>query len=207
MQHSYAKRLTTRLVLLTGTCVAMHAATVHAGHITPPSVPTDLHVSDDYRPYLVGHAIGTQNYVCLPNASGGYAWVQYGPQATLFDDHGGQIATHFLSPNPDEAETPRATWQHSRDTSAVWAKQAGITTDSTYVQPGAIPWLLLSVVGRSTGVEGGGRLTDTVYIQRLHTSGGVAPATGCAEATNVGAKSLVPYATDYYFYKARGRQK
>jgi hypothetical protein len=207
MKHSYAKRLAARLVLLTGTGLAVQAATVHADHITPPSVPTDLRVSDEFRPYLVGHAIGTQNYVCLPNGSGGFAWVQYGPQATLFDDDGKQIATHFLSPNPDEDETPRATWQHSRDTSAVWAKQAAIYKEADYVEPGAIPWLLLSVSGQSLGRDGGRRLVDTVFIQRVHTSGGNAPATGCAEASNVGAKALVPYATDYYFYKARGRQK
>ena len=41
--------------------------------------------------------------------------------ATLFDAKGGQILTHFLSPNPSENATPRAAWQHSRDTSAVWA--------------------------------------------------------------------------------------
>ncbi len=56
-------------------------------------------------------------------------------------------------------------------------------------------------------MQGGRRLTDTAWIQRVHTSGGVPPATGCTIAENVGAKSLVPYATDYYFYKARGRVK
>jgi hypothetical protein len=206
MKHWYAQRLT-RLALLTGVCLATHTATVHAGNITPPIVPTDLRVSDEFRPYLVGHAIGTQNYVCVPNGSGGFKWAQYGPQATLFDDDGRQIATHFLSPNPDEEETPRATWQHSRDTSAVWAKQEAMYQEPDFVEPGAIAWLLLKVSGRSLGVDGGDRLVDTAWIQRVHTSGGIAPQMGCAEATNVGAKALVPYATDYYFYKARGRLK
>jgi hypothetical protein len=208
MKHAYAKRTLARLVTIAGAYVALQIPrAVHADTITPPSVPSDLVVSSEYRPYLVGHAVGTQNYVCLPKAGGGFEWVQYGPQATLFDDDGTQIATHFLSPNPDEDDTYRASWQHSRDTSAVWAKQVKIYKESDYVEDGAVPWLLLQVVGQSRGVKGGRRLTDTAFIQRVHTSGGTAPQTGCADAENVGAKALVPYSTDYYFYKARGRQK
>ncbi len=199
-------RIATRLAALAGACVVVVPAALYAKDIPRPSVPPKLDPSSDFRPYLVGHAIGTQNYVCLPKGDA-FVWVQYGPQATLFDDDGRQIATHFLSPNPDEGGTPRATWQHSRDTSAVWAKQLEISDDADYVEPGAIPWLLLEVTGVERGIDGGRRLTDTVRIQRVHTSGGIAPETGCTTAEHVGAKSLVPYATDYYFYKARGRQK
>ncbi len=195
------------LAALIGACLAAAPTTIHAHDVSPPSVPPKLEVGTGYRPYLVGHAVGTQNYVCVPNPGGGFMWTLYGPQATLFDDDGSQLTTHFLSPNPDEGETPRATWQHSRDTSTVWAVATEISSDSAYVEPGAIPWLLLEVRGWSSGPNGGRRLTDTVYIQRVHTSGGLAPATGCSEAMNLGSKALVPYATDYYFYKSRGRQK
>jgi hypothetical protein len=41
-----------------------------------------------------------------------------------------------------------------------------------------------------------------VYIQRLNTSGGIAPQTGCALATDIGRIALVPYAADYFFYRA-----
>ena len=133
-----ASRLTTQLAALAGALLVSSGTPVHANDIPRPAVPADLDPADDSRAYLVGYAIGTQDYVCLPNGSG-LAWVQYWPQATLFSDDGGQIATHFLSPNPDEHGTPRATWQHSRNTSAVWAKQYKISTDSDYVEPGAIP--------------------------------------------------------------------
>ena len=199
-------RITTTIAALAAALLVSSAATLHANVIQRPDVPRDLDPGAGYRPYLVGHAVGTQDYVCLPKGAS-FAWTQYGPQATLFSDDGTQIATHFLSPNPDEGGTYRATWQHSRDTSAVWAAQAAISSESDYVEPGAIPWLLLEVKGQESGFDGGRRLTDTVFIQRVHTSGGVAPATGCIAADNVGAKSLVPYATDYYFYKARGRQQ
>ena len=203
MRHS---RITTPIAALAAALLVSSAAPLQANVIQRPDVPRDLDPGRGYRPYLVGHAVGTQDYVCLPKGAA-FAWTQYGPQATLFDDDGAQIATHFLSPNPDEGGTYRATWQHSRDTSAVWAAQAALYSESDYVEPGAIPWLLLEVKGQESGVDGGHRLTDAVFIQRVHTSGGVAPETGCSAAEHVGAKSLVPYATDYYFYKARGRQQ
>ena len=99
---------------------------------------------------------------------------------------------------------PRATWQHSRDTSAVWAMATPATTssDPAFVAQGAIPWLLLQVVGAQNGPTGGDTLTATTFIQRLNTSGGVAPSTGCTESTDGGKRALVPYTADYYFYRA-----
>jgi hypothetical protein len=129
----------------------------------------------------------------------------FGPQATLFNDDEMQIITHFLSPNPDEAGMARATWQHSRDTSTVWAMAIESSTDPAFVEPDAIPWLLLEVVGADSGPTGGDRLTETAYIQRVYTSGGRAPTTGCADAT-IGNTVLVPYTTDYIFYKASRRK-
>jgi len=148
--------------------------------------------------FLRASAIGTQNYVCLPAASG-FGWAFFGPQATLFRS-GTQVTTHFLSPNPDEGGLPRATWQDSRDTSRVWANAVASSSDPRFVRPGAIPWLLLEV-GAEPGPAGGTRLAKTSYIQRIRTSGGVAPATGCDEAPNVGARALVPYRTEYLFYR------
>jgi hypothetical protein len=72
----------------------------------------------------------------------------------LFDDHRRQITTHFLRPNPDEDGTLRPTWQHSRDTSAVWAQAAQTSSDHEFVVPDAIPWLLLRVAGDEEGRRG-----------------------------------------------------
>ena len=145
-------------------------------------------------------AVGTQNYICLPSAAG-VAWTFFGPQATLFKDNGGQIITHFLSPNPDESGTARATWQHSKDTSTLWAAAIASSSDPRFVAPGAIPWLLLRVVGDQPGPSGSDQLLETTLIQRLNTSGGMAPSTGCSRAADVGAKALVSYTADYVFYK------
>jgi Protein of unknown function (DUF3455) len=43
-------------------------------------------------------------------------------------------------------------------------------------------------------------------MQRVYTSGGLAPTAGCAEADDIGTKALVPYTADYFFYKATGHE-
>jgi hypothetical protein len=175
--------------------------------ITPPSVPTDIQVPAGNIPYLVGHAVGTQNYICLPSGSG-FQYVLFTPQATLFNEDMEQITTHFFSPNPDEGGTVRAAWQHSQDTSTVWGRvlPGDSYTGSDYVAPGAIAWLLVTIVGDQAGPTGGDKLTKTTYIQRVNTSGGVAPSTGCASSADIGHPAFVPYTTDYYFYRAAPRK-
>jgi hypothetical protein len=206
LETTWQRRWTMGLATLAFACIPLLADEARAREAVP-SVPPGLEVGPGHRLFLVGHAAGTQNYICLPNADSpsGVAWTFIGPQATLFPAHGVQLATHFLSPNPDEGGTPRATWQHSRDSSAVWAVAIASSTDPGFVEPGAVPWLLLAVKGTEPGTVGRGTLTDTVSIQRIHTSGGVAPATGCDAAEHVGHRALVPYAADYLFYEPAGR--
>jgi hypothetical protein len=170
-----------------------------ATHIDPPKVPDTLAVPAGSKAFLIGHAVGTQNYICLPDGAGA-KWVLFGPQATVFDDAGKQIMTHFLSPNPAESGTPRATWQHSDRTSAVWAMKVAESDDARYVEPGAIKWFLLKVMGAEEGSRPHDRLTQATVIQRVNTSGGVAPASECT-AGDVGKTKFVPYTADYVFYK------
>jgi hypothetical protein len=170
-----------------------------------PAVPPNLEVPPGHVAFLNARATGTQNYICLPSATG-VSWRLFGPQATLFQSFFGisqQLTTHFLSANPSENGLARPTWQHSFDTSRVWARAIQSSTDPNYVEPGAIPWLLLEAVGVESGPAGGFYLTQTAYIQRINTSGGVAPSTGCSQASEIGATALVPYTTDYVFYKVR----
>jgi hypothetical protein len=191
---------TCRLVLAVAFTVSL-LQPVYAADIVPPPVSPDLQVPAGNKALREGHAVGTQNYICLPSDSS-VAWTFFGPQATLFNDKDRQIITHFLSPNPDESDMARAAWQHSRDTSTVWASAIASSSDPNFVESGAIPWLLLQVVGAEPGPTGGDRLTGTTFIQRLNTSGGIAPSTGCAQSTDVGKRAFVPYTADYFFYKA-----
>ena len=172
----------------------------HAERVRSPRVPTDLQVLPPYKGFLVGHATGTQNYICLPSGTS-FAWTLFTPQATLFEDNENQIITHFLSANPIEGGVARASWQHSRDTSTVWAVATDIYTLPDFVAPGAIPWLKLHVVGAQDGPDRGDKLTPAVFIQRINTAGGLAPTTGCSASIDVGKKALIPYKADYYFYK------
>ena len=195
------KNITWATALTVALTIAAPRAAEH-DRVSPPDVPANLQVPAGNKAFLLGQANGTQNYVCLPSATG-FAWTFFGPQATLLNDDGQQLTTHFLSPNPAESGTPRATWQHSKDTSSVWAAAIASSIDPNYVAPGAIPWLLLQVLGAQYGPDGGHKLTATTFIQRVNTAGGIAPATGCTSATDVGKKALVPYTTDYIFYKQK----
>jgi hypothetical protein len=204
--HAPEIQTTPRILLIAYATALAVAFTValpqpaHADDVTPPPVPDNIQVPEGNTAFLEGHAVGTQDYICLPSGSG-FAWILFTPQATLFDDDDEQVITHFLSPNPDEGNTPRATWQHSQDTSAVWAMATASSSDPAFVRPGAIPWLLLRVVGAQEGPTGGDTLTATTFIQRLNTRRGIAPSTGCTSATDVGKRAFVPYTADYFFYK------
>jgi hypothetical protein len=172
-----------------------------------PPVPANLQVPPGNILFQKGHAQGTQNYICLQSGSR-FSWTAVSPQATLFltfrfsrTEVRQQSITHFLSPNPAEDGTPRETWQSSLDTSAVWAKTIESSIDPHFVAKGAIPWLLLQETGTQAGPTGGDFLAHTTYIQRLSTSGGLAPAAGCSQPENVGAAALVPFTADYFFFK------
>jgi hypothetical protein len=178
--------------------------------VTAPSVPANIQVPAGNKAFLVGHAVGTQNYICLSCSNpltsaatcpaSGFAFALITPQATLFDDANKQVTTHFFSPNPVEKGTIRPTWQDSLDTSTVWAKANASSSDPAFVAPGAIPWLLIAVVGAQNGPSGGDTLTATTFIQRLNTSSGIAPTT-CKSSSDVGKEAFVPYKADYFFYK------
>jgi hypothetical protein len=171
-----------------------------ATNIESPNVPDTLAVPAGSKAFLIGHAVGTQNYICLPDGAGA-KWVLFGPQATVFDDDGRQLMTHFLSPNPAESNALRATWMDSDRTSSVWAMKVAESDDARYVEPGAIKWFLLQVKGAEEGSQRNDRLVKTTVIHRVNTSGGVAPASECTLTSDVGKTKFMPYTADYIFYK------
>jgi hypothetical protein len=182
---------------------ALSGAAHAAGPITPPVVPGNIEAPAGTKPILKGHAVGTQNYICAPSPTepGVVEWLFLGPQATVFGDDGQQILTHFLSMNPFKENAFHATWQHSRDTSIVWAKKFDGSLDPDYVAAGAIEWLLLEVTGARTGPAGGEKVSTSTFIQRVNTVGGVKPPADECTASTVTARRLVPYEADYYFYQ------
>jgi hypothetical protein len=134
-----------------------------------------------------GHALafelsaeGVQIYAC-GGAAGAYAWAFQAPEAKLIDSRGQPAGTHYAGP----------TWEGVDGSKVVGAKVEGATPD-----PVAIPWLLL----RAASNAGAGRMADVTFMQRIQTSGGLAPATGCSPAT-AGAVARVPYRAAYCFYR------
>lgn len=110
--------------------------------LTPPPVPAAIQVPAGNVPYILGHATGTQGYICLPTSTGSYAWSKTGstvgpsnnsrPDAILINDVLRETITHFLSPNPQEVSPnpfengqPRPTWQSVFDNSMAWGNKIG----------------------------------------------------------------------------------
>jgi hypothetical protein len=194
-EESFDMRLKMTALILT------LAIAPNASPVAQTALPGDLEVPAGNVPFLITHAEGTQNYVCVPSGPS-FVWTFFGPQATLLNENNQQVATHFLSPNPAEDGMPRATWQDSADTSTVWAAMIASSADPNFVAPGAIPWLLLGTVGTQLGPTLGNNFAGTTYIQRVNTKGGGAPGAGCRSARDAGKKALVPYSTDYVLYRA-----
>lgn len=93
----------------------------------------------------------------------------------------------------------RVAWQHSHDGSVVYGEVK--SGKSKVVKEDAVAWLKVTRVGDDLGAAGGDLLTKTTFIQRLNTTGGVAPKTGCTSSADIGHLAFVPYTTDYFFYK------
>jgi len=137
-----------------------------------------LRVQEGNRLSLHAYARGVQVYQW-----NGASWAFVEPQATLYADPWGivRIGTHYAGP----------TWR-----SLVGSTVVGTVQKRCSPTPDAIPWLLLGAVS-STGP---GVFDGTTFVQRVNTTGGVAPST---PGSAVGAEARVPYTAEYFFYRAR----
>jgi len=175
----------------------------HAQNVTPPPVPGKLQVEEGNEAFLIGHAFGSQDYVCAASGSG-VAFVLTTPEAVLFDNPARRVINHFFSPNPIEGGTIRATWQSTRNSSVFWGKldkAATFDTDPDFVARDAIAWLLLSRAGVLEGSGNGDDLAAATFVQRVNTVGGLAPSIGCNSPEDIRKTALVPYEADYVFYR------
>ena len=147
-----------------------------------PEVPTALQVSEDHQVAFHAYAEGVQIYQW-----NGTAWVFVAPEAVLIADVGGhgEVGIHYAGP----------TWESVSGSRVVGARVDGVTVDPT-----AIPWLLL----RAVSSEGPGIFHGVTYIQRVNTTGGLAPT---APGTAVGARIGVPYTAEYWFYRQHSQDE
>jgi len=130
---------------------------------------------------LRARASGVQIYICQQGADGKPGWSLKAPEATLFDEQGTVIGTHYAGP----------TWKH-HDGSEITAK---VVARVNAPDSSAIPWLLLRVTGRS----GSGVFTRITAIQRVQTVGGQPPDGGCG-ASALGTETRSEYEAEYAFY-------
>ena len=174
------------LVLLSFSLIAQSAPqSASQEYVEPATVPSAIALHPGQVALLRVHAFGYQVYQC-GMANGAPAWTLSGPDANLFDGKQNQIGTHF-------ANAGAPSWRLNDGSEISGKKVASAPSPDA----SAVPWLLLSV-GAHNGKPG--LLTEVTTIQRVNTSGGLAPATGC-DASAQGRISKVPYSADYYFSK------
>jgi hypothetical protein len=159
----------------------------------PPEVPPTLVPQGVNKVFLVGHTDDKSFQIYKCTATG---WVLDRPSATLLGDNGKVVATHFAGP----LGASQPTWQATDGSTVVGKREAA--ADAPPGPAPAIPWLLLSAASTAAGHDGD-RLVATTFIQRVNTTGGVAPTTGCSSST-VGAEQKVLYTAVYYFWKKTG---
>ena len=148
-----------------------------------PSLPAgceSLQVEEGNGLAFRTYAMGVQVY-----RWDGTSWVFVEPVATLFADarYTGEVGTHYVGP----------TWESNSGSKVVAARipGKGCTPDSS-----AIAWLILQKVS----TEGAGIFSSVTFIQRVNTTGGIAPT---ASGSSIGELKEVPYTAEYYFYRAR----
>ena len=140
-----------------------------------PEVPDDIAVEENNKVHFHGFGVGVQIYTW-----DGSSWGPAVPRATLFDEDGNIVASHFVGPT--------------------WRSNSGSTVRAAVVQPtvtvdtNAIPWVRLQAVT----TQGPGIFAETTFVQRVNTVGGKAPS---ANGTFVGQIAEVPYAADYFFFR------
>jgi hypothetical protein len=166
------------LVTLSGACATSPSITV-------PDVPDALRPPAGQKVFLEALATGVQIYECAPKSTqpDAFEWAFRAPEAKLADRAGKTLGQHYAGP----------TWQAtdgSKVVGEVKARDPGPNAS-------AIPWLLLNAKSTS----GNGALTRTASIQRLQTTGGLAPTLPC-DASSVKQMARVPYTATYYFYRA-----
>ncbi|HVO57325.1 MAG TPA: DUF3455 domain-containing protein [Dongiaceae bacterium] len=170
------------------TPISLLAFACAASALLPQSLPSD--VPDELKPpadahlVLQAHAKGVQIYGCQVGSDQKLAWILKGPEAELFNEKGESIGKHSAGP----------AWELS-DGSGVTGK---VVAKKDAPGGTAIPWLLLSVTGRS----GSGGLSGVSAIQRLHTVGGLPPDSKSCDEPRRGQETRSSYSADYYFYAA-----
>jgi hypothetical protein len=184
--------------LLAACGIAAERAPAPAGHAmaampaapAAPAVPAAIATAPDQALALTVAARGVQIYECRLAAAKKpgddlyeqHEWTFVAPEAALRDAQGRVVGRHGAGPHWTFDDGTRATGR--------------VLARAEASEEGAIPWLLLESSASGPG------LAHLRSIQRIHTTGGLAPGQPC-RAGEAGTRLRVPYTADYLFYSAR----
>jgi Protein of unknown function (DUF3455) len=173
-------------VVLTG-LVLLLAVVRPAGAEEKPSepvVPAAVRVPPGHKLLARAEAKGVQIYKSVAGTDRTLAWVLEAPLADLFSREGQKVGYHYAGPSWEAADGSMIT----RD------KAQAVQTAAAPNAQDDIPWLLIKV--QAAG-DHEGTFIKVVYIQRVDTQGGQAPAEAPRRA---GTQAGVAYRATYYFY-------
>jgi hypothetical protein len=175
----HSKTMLTAASTLLTTMMAAHAG---AGS---DEIPESLRAPVGQVLALAARASGVQIYECkaAKDDPSQFSWTLKGPEADLKDFSGKPVGKHYAGP----------TWEATDGSKVV----GELVAKRDAPDSAAIPWLLL----RAKSTSGSGIFAAIASIQRLQTSGGSAPASGC-DSSQSGKESRVKYSAVYRFYKA-----
>jgi hypothetical protein len=171
------------MILFTISHVLMMPAPVSASTGDVPVVPPEIAVPLGAEYLFFVHAQGMQTYECRDGQ-----WAFRAPKAALLEPDTAQVVGMHYG-GIDAGLTPGPWWESLIDGSRI---RGAVMASAASSNPDSIPQLLLDVREH----QGSGVFTPVTYIQRLNTVGGVGPTGTCGQ----GAKRLVRYSADYYFY-------
>jgi hypothetical protein len=154
-----------------------------------PDVPATLQVPEGNKVSFHAYATGVQIYTASysPTDPTKLVWTFTAPEALLFDSDGVIVGIHYAYAGPT-----RPAWASDSGSMVVAMR----TVPPVTVDPNAIPWLRLDMVQ----AEGPGIFKRTTFIQRVNTTGGLAPSTPPAY---LGEEARVPYTAEYFFFRAK----
>jgi hypothetical protein len=173
-------------ILAAGFLATMPVVQVMADDVDAGALPEALKAPAAQVLAVSARGVGVQIYECAATKDDPkqFSWTLKAPEADLRDKSGKKLGKHYAGP----------TWEAIDGSKVI----ADVVARDNGPDAGAIPWLLL----RTRSTSGTGVFTAILSIQRVHTAGGKAPASGC-DQTQLGKEVRVPYTADYYFYAAR----
>jgi hypothetical protein len=152
----------------------------------PGGIAPTLRTSASEAPAFVLNGNGVYIYQCQqsPLNANAYFWNFVVPDATLYE--GTRSVARFATVGLMEALSDRSSI-------------SGVVRSSQAAGTANLPWLLMAAQPLAeTGIFAG-----VTSIQRVNTTGGAAPITGCGP-DNIGDEARVAFQADYYFYRRRG---